>query len=321
MTLARTKHLLGWVGMIVAGLAVITLVVTAVGVYGFGWRGPKTTAWTRYTPLPAATVGWQAISLHHYFEQYQAITHYNDQLTSTSPQAFPAHAAADNARVAMSKVVRDVVMRQTLRKFKLSVSATDIAQAYQAQLTQSGNPTQVAGTIKELYGWTPEQFQQNVIWSVVAQDKIQQHLSFDPTANQSAQRQADNVLAQLKAGQKSFEDVAKSYSDDVYGAKGGDLGFIAQGSQISEIDGPAFSLPIGQISSLLHSKYGWHIIKVTERKTVDGQTQSHLFEIFIAAPSVDQYLTNQTKSHRVLIWMGGLRFNQKSGQVVTAPSA
>jgi peptidyl-prolyl cis-trans isomerase D len=87
-----------------------------------------------------------------------------------------------------------------------------------------------------------------------------------------AQKRAEDVLKQLKAGAK-FEDLAKKYSDDPGSAKeGGSLGWIGKGRTVPEFEKAAFSLPKGQISGLVKSSYGFHIIRVDDRQDAHMKT-------------------------------------------------
>ena len=87
-----------------------------------------------------------------------------------------------------------------------------------------------------------------------------------------AQRRAEDLLKQLKAGAK-FEDLAKKYSEDPGSAKeGGSLGWIGKGRTVPEFEKAAFSLPKGQISDLVKSSYGFHIIRVDDRQDAHMKT-------------------------------------------------
>lgn len=87
-----------------------------------------------------------------------------------------------------------------------------------------------------------------------------------------AQRRAVDLLKQLKAGAK-FEDLAKKYSEDPGSAKeGGSLGWIGKGRTVPEFEKAAFSLPKGQISDLVKSSYGFHIIRVDDRQDAHMKT-------------------------------------------------
>ena len=81
-----------------------------------------------------------------------------------------------------------------------------------------------------------------------------------------AQHRAEDLLKQLKGGAK-LEDLAKKYSEDPGSAKqGGSLGWIGKGQTVPEFEKTAFSLPKGQISDLVKSSYGFHIIRVDDKQ-------------------------------------------------------
>jgi peptidyl-prolyl cis-trans isomerase D len=88
----------------------------------------------------------------------------------------------------------------------------------------------------------------------------------------AAQARAEDLLKQLKAGAK-FEDLAKKYSEDPGSAKeGGSLGWIGKGRTVPEFEKAAFSLPKGQMSDLVKSSYGFHIIRVDDRQDAHMKT-------------------------------------------------
>ncbi len=77
----------------------------------------------------------------------------------------------------------------------------------------------------------------------------------------------DSVLTELKAN-KDFSEVAMKYSDDTGTKdKGGDLGFFERRMMVQEFDEAAFNLEIGQISDVIKTNFGLHVIKVTEKET------------------------------------------------------
>ena len=87
-----------------------------------------------------------------------------------------------------------------------------------------------------------------------------------------AQHRAEDLLKQLKGGAK-FEDLAKKYSEDPGSAKeGGSLGWIGKGRTVPEFEKAAFSLPKGQISDLVKSSYGFHIIRVDDKQDAHMKT-------------------------------------------------
>ncbi len=87
-----------------------------------------------------------------------------------------------------------------------------------------------------------------------------------PEQDAEAKTKIDALHAQLKAG-ADFAELARANSADPgSAARGGDLGWFNRGDMVPEFEQNAFSLPIGQISEPFKTQFGWHIMKVNERR-------------------------------------------------------
>src|SRR5205814_5505814 len=79
-----------------------------------------------------------------------------------------------------------------------------------------------------------------------------------------ARERAAQILAQLRKSPGSFAELAKKNSGDPGSAsKGGDLGFFSRGMMVRPFEDAAFRLKPNQISDLVESDFGFHIIKIT----------------------------------------------------------
>jgi len=74
-----------------------------------------------------------------------------------------------------------------------------------------------------------------------------------------------NVILEEVKGDKSFEDAAKEYSSCPSAQNGGDLGNFTRGRMVPEFENAAFDLAVDEISGVVQTQFGFHIIKITEK--------------------------------------------------------
>lgn len=87
------------------------------------------------------------------------------------------------------------------------------------------------------------------------------------SAEVAAQRLAE-YRRQIESGQRSFEELAREFSEDGSAARGGDLGWAGPGSFVPEFDEAMNKLAVGGLSQPVASRFGVHLIQVLERRQV-----------------------------------------------------
>ena len=85
------------------------------------------------------------------------------------------------------------------------------------------------------------------------------------------EKTAREVLAQIKSG-TDFGELAKKSSEDSSAPNGGEIGWIVRGQTVKEFEDTAFSMKPGQVSDLIKTTYGIHIVKVLDKQSAHLQT-------------------------------------------------
>ncbi len=85
-----------------------------------------------------------------------------------------------------------------------------------------------------------------------------------PEKKTEARKKIDEALKKVKAGE-DFGTTAQTFSEDSSAARGGALGAIHQGQTVPAFEEAAFKLAVGQVSDVIESQFGYHIIKVTAK--------------------------------------------------------
>ena len=204
-------------------------------------------------------------------------------LIQQGAQVTDAEAEQEYRREHQQVSVRYVTLVPSLFESEASVSDDDVKDFYDSNresyrepeqrriryVTVTAQPFQVAREftdeeIRDYYDSQPQSFVQD-------EQARARHILFKLPQNASPEREervraaAEEVLQKLRDG-ADFASAASEYSEDEGTADaGGDLGFFPRGQMMPELGEAAFSLPVGEVSDLVRTALGIHILRVEER--------------------------------------------------------
>ncbi len=128
---------------------------------------------------------------------------------------------------------------------------------------------------------------------------LQGHPELDTDKKNRAR--AEEVLKRAKAGE-DFAKLAQEFSSDGSKDKGGDLGWFGRGDMVPEFEQAAYALKPGEISDVVQSKFGFHIIKLEEKKTEtkDGKSEEkvHARHILISEAGANPFAPPQSSREK-----------------------
>ena len=178
--------------------------------------------------------------------------------------------------------IRDQIMASKVSRFEMSnrvqVSDKEIAKYYRSHQ-------------KEF--WADSKVRARHILFIVEPDSTE-------TNRKIKLEQAKKALTNIRKGE-SFIEIASEYSEDVSASNGGDLGFVAKGQMVSEFEEALFNLKVGQVSEIVQTEYGYHIIKAEE--VLAGKT----LPLVDAENSIVQILSTKKREKGYKEWMNELR--------------
>lgn len=208
-------------------------------------------------------------------------------------KGFPSEAEFQNAITAMNltvagiseKIKRGLVVNKMIEKAlgeKIVVSDDETKGFYEGNPTSFSKPEQVKAS--------------HILVKVDAQSK--------DTDKEVAKKKIASIQEKIKNGEK-FDELAKAHSDCPSGAKGGDLGFFGRGSMVKSFEEAAFSMKPGDISDIVETQFGYHLIKVTDKK--EAQKISYQD----AKENIEKYLKRKKTEEEVNVLITALKKDAK----------
>src|SRR5690606_12401647 len=164
---------------------------------------------------------------------------------------------------------------------KVSVTPEEIDAYYAENQQEFETPVQVRAAYVALYR---DAFASRIeVNEEEVRKQYEARIAPQMEAREQARAKAQSVLAELRKDPSRFAELAKQHSDDPGSAEqGGDLGFFGRGAMVKPFEDAVFKLKAGEISNLVETEFGFHIIRLNEVKG----GERHASHILFNAPSV-----------------------------------
>jgi len=156
---------------------------------------------------------------------------------------------------------------------------------------------------REFYDKNPDKFKQDAAVRashiLIAVDE-----KADAAAKKKALAEAQSVLKQARSG-ADFGALARKYSKDGSASEGGDLNFFPKGQMVPAFDEAAFKLKPGEISDIVTTQFGYHIIKVTDTRPPSVVPFAQVSD------KIKEYLTQENKQQKAESLIEGFKHKAK----------
>ena len=257
--------------------AALSLLILAGLVLGCG--GQTTPVETEgATPSPAeelaALVDGEPITVEEYEKQVAQVEAFFAQEGLDPESDEGRERLAQARRQVLEQMIDQVLIQQAAAEMGVSISESELQASIQDIIDQSGGEDQFNQSLQAMETVYEDfremllnQLLSEAVYSAVTAsigsvaEQVQARHILLPT-----RERAQEVLARLQAGE-DFAFLAKEYSEDISSReRGGDVGFFPRGVMPPEVEEVAFSLDVGEVSEIVESQFGFHIIQVLGRE-------------------------------------------------------
>ncbi len=248
----------------------------AIAIYGFHQENKLPKIVYSFYSYPAAWVNFRPITVDELLKQVSFIKHFSQQTEQPLPDE------KELTDQMLNQLIDTELLRQQANRYGIKVSNKEVDETFDQMAEQNNGVDEVKKILSEMYGMNEKDFKK-LIKDQLMVEKIQKDLFTQVSAKHiliKDEGQANEVLDKLKNNEKSFEDLAKEFSEDT-GSKdnGGDLGWFGRGMMVPQFEEVAFSIEPGETKEeLVKTDFGFHIIRVEEKKGKIDQSFTEWFQ-------------------------------------------
>ncbi len=268
--------------------------------YYFCWQNEITKKITKIIPYPVAVVNFKPISYNLWQGETEALIHlYKQQTTENILLKIPE--LQETKKHVLERLITQELLNQLAKSYGIETNRQEIKDYTQKLSEEIGGIEHLENQLNYLYNWTIEEFEEKIVKSIIIKGKVEIALNFDERLNQDSLRKIKFIEEELNNNHQSFEYLAEKYSEDVTAIRGGDLGYFSQGQMFPEFEKAVFELKPKEISGIIKTRLGFHIIKMEEKLAAENGkiTQVRVKHILIRGKNLNSYLEEMKKSAKV----------------------
>jgi parvulin-like peptidyl-prolyl isomerase len=168
-------------------------------------------------------------------------------------------------KIVLDEMIKNEIIRQETLLRNIDVDEEELAEKYKNFAGSNGGVEKMDKVVKEYYLISREKFIELIIKPTSLKEKLEKKLKNDGELSVESKKKAQNILIEIKKGAE-FTELAKKYSEDSTSTNGGDIGWFSRGKMEVNFEIAAFSLNVGEVSDVIETRYGVHLIKVTDKK-------------------------------------------------------
>lgn len=307
-----------------AVLAVVSyIVLIGVLIYGFNLDNAVTKISAKIIPYPAAIIGsGHLVSLNEAQKTLQSVKNFYEN-QNFSEAGLRVDFSTENGRKRLlvkkkeilNKLIENKIIEILAQKRGINITEEMAARAVDEEIEKYGNKDESLGNLQKLYGWSQDDFEKNLVKPDLYQAALENFVKENDTDTQKAKEKIGLAFNKIKNDRGDFFEVARQYSEGESAKNGGDLGWFSADQMLPQLAAAAAALAKGEMSDIIESALGYHIIILDDRKTEGGIDKIKIRQIFARTENFGDWLAEQEKNIKIFIPLKDFFWNKEKNEV------
>ncbi len=218
-------------------------------------------------------------------------------------------------RKMINKLIEDIAIEQIADEWDIHVSDEAVVTAMERPMAEMGTKESVKSQLKNLYGWSLDDFGKKVVRQQLLRDKVSAQFVQRNQVSQEMWTRMKSAQKELSDG-RDFADVAQKYSEGSTASVGGIMGWFSEGQLQDEIGKQVFSMKKGEHTDIIETPLGLHIVQVNDVSEMDGKKMVHVSQIFIKKKTLAEFLNERIGNMKVKVFLPQYKWDAGKALIV-----
>lgn len=301
----------------------VICVVGVVFIYKFSNNNSILSGLDEKIPLPAIIIdGNKFISIGQVKDNLKAIENFYENQDFASLGYRVDFSTEDGKkrlkireRELINKMIEDRVIEILARERGIKITDKMVDEAVNRKVAEVGDKNGVIENLNKLYGWSLNDFKSKIVKFALYKDNLETWVEKNAgkQKRESAKQNINEAKKELDSG-IAFEDVANNLRT-AQSPKDGHIGWFKKEYLVDELQEVVPSMKKEEISDIVESKLGYHILKLNDRKNKDNEELYDLSQIFFPKLSFADWLDEQIKEVQIKVLLNEYSWNDEDGIV------
>lgn len=292
-------------GVILGALIVVFAFLTTVGVLIYNYQNESAfvKGVSRVVPYPIVMADGKVVTAYDFIDQMDILKNYYKEFKKVDFNSEDGKKKLNDLRKdVIDRLTEDAIIEKEAKEMNVTVPKKELDESFDKLVVSNGGQKDFADILNKYYGLSIDEFKEKIYKPRVLREKMTEKINSEETNTGASKKKADEVLAKAKAGEDFAKLARENSGDPGTAANGGDLGYFGKGKMVPEFEEAAFKLKVGEISEPIRTVYGYHIIKLTDKKG-DEVKASH---ILVKVRDFNEWLAEKKDELKSKKGLGGI---------------